>query len=223
MTSLPSSVEPMGAGSTYLRVVKSIDTQILAVVQRFHLLPLLSSLTFSCLPLSQGMTIICWREHFRKKERLTFLLVDLGLDVQIEQGDEDIAAQVYGANSHENTGVVKGNALRHLHHAQHDDEVGAKTRRSEVSFDHPDRCVWWCDALYGTHKSTMPGSQTGLLTSGCMDVGIVQIEQRAIDLWTDLKAVWPIGRLFSCLGGDSATRGASSERSGEMRGLTFGG
>lgn len=55
----------------------------------------------------------------------TLLLVDLGSNVQVQQDNEDIAAQVDGANGVEDVGVVKGNALRHLHHAQHDDEVGA--------------------------------------------------------------------------------------------------
>lgn len=58
----------------------------------------------------------------------TLLLVDLRSNVQVKEGNEDIATDVDGANGVEDVGVVKGNALRYLHHAQHDDEVGTVGR-----------------------------------------------------------------------------------------------
>lgn len=61
----------------------------------------------------------CWTCKF------TLLLVDLRSNVQVQQDNQDVATNVNGANGVEHVGIVKGNALRHLHHAQHDDEVGA--------------------------------------------------------------------------------------------------
>lgn len=111
----------------------------------------------------------------------TLLLVDLRSNVQVQQGNEDIAAQVDGANGVEDVGVVKGNALRHLHHAQHDDEVGAIEGRmlayivSRYRFDAHFPCtgaheamglVIFPDGGGVEHISTCRGNKDSLLTSG---------------------------------------------------------
>ena len=53
----------------------------------------------------------------------TLLLVDLQLDVDIEGGNDQVASDIEGTDAIENIGVVEGNALRHLHHPEDDDDV----------------------------------------------------------------------------------------------------
>lgn len=56
---------------------------------------------------------------------LTLLLVDLDLHVKVESGDEDVAANVDGANNVEHVLVFEGNLLGNLHHTKYDGKVGA--------------------------------------------------------------------------------------------------
>jgi hypothetical protein len=54
----------------------------------------------------------------------TLLLVDLGQDVGVYEGNDNIATDVDGADRVENLGIFEGDALRHLHHTEDDDQVG---------------------------------------------------------------------------------------------------
>lgn len=53
----------------------------------------------------------------------TLLLVDLGLDVQVDGQDDDVAGGIGDAHNLEGLGILKGDALRHLHHTEDDDQV----------------------------------------------------------------------------------------------------
>lgn len=58
-------------------------------------------------------------------QRRTLLLVDLELDVKIESSDDDVAANVDGADEVEHVLVFEGDLLGDLHHTKDDHEVGA--------------------------------------------------------------------------------------------------
>jgi hypothetical protein len=68
----------------------------------------------------------------------TLLLVDLQLGVEVESSNDDVAGEVDGANNVEHEGIIEGDALRHLHHAQDDDQVGAIANVSILFFAPPD-------------------------------------------------------------------------------------
>lgn len=69
----------------------------------------------------------------------TLLLVDLQLGVEVESSNDDVAGEVNGANDVEYERVVEGDTLRHLHHTQDDDQVGAIANVSVFFFAPPDR------------------------------------------------------------------------------------
>lgn len=68
----------------------------------------------------------------------TLLGVNLGLDVQVDEANDDVAGNVNGANGVEDILVVEGNLLRDLHHTKDDEEVGAAI--SMLAFFIPFRC-----------------------------------------------------------------------------------
>lgn len=69
---------------------------------------------------------LCRPNRLKIATRLrTLLLVDNALNIQVDDTNEDIATNVDGANNVEHLRVVERNALRHLHHTQDDDQVGA--------------------------------------------------------------------------------------------------
>lgn len=57
----------------------------------------------------------------------TLLLVDLQLGVEVQSSNDDVAGKVDSANNVEHKRIIERNALRHLHHTQDDDQVGAIT------------------------------------------------------------------------------------------------
>lgn len=56
---------------------------------------------------------------------LTLLLVDLELDVEVDGGDNDVAANVDGANKVEHILIFEGDPLGDLHHTKDDHQIGA--------------------------------------------------------------------------------------------------
>lgn len=56
---------------------------------------------------------------------LTLLLVDLELDVEVKTGDNEVAANVDGANNIEHVLIFERDLLGDLHHTKDDHEVGA--------------------------------------------------------------------------------------------------
>lgn len=124
---MPSSLEPTGAGSTYLRVVKS------------------NSRVSECGSLI-GLSGNCDR---------TLLLVDLHLDVEVEQGNDNVASDVGAADAVEHKRIVERDALRDLHHAEHNDKVGAvkpksvKPTNQLLARAQGSRCPWWWRPIAG--------------------------------------------------------------------------
>ena len=55
----------------------------------------------------------------------TFLLIDLHLHVEVDAENDQVGDNVEASDAEQNVGVFEGNLLRHLHHTEHDDEVGA--------------------------------------------------------------------------------------------------
>lgn len=53
----------------------------------------------------------------------TILGLDLAVDEQVDADNDDVADQVADADAVEPGRVLEWDALRHLHHAEHDDEV----------------------------------------------------------------------------------------------------
>lgn len=53
----------------------------------------------------------------------TFLLVDLGLRVEIQASNDQVADDIQDPTSIQYTRVIKGNLLGHLHHPKDDDDV----------------------------------------------------------------------------------------------------
>jgi hypothetical protein len=99
----------MGAGSTYLRVVRSV----------------------------KGLVSIALVEIISRRVRevcRTLLLVDLQLGVEVESSNDDVAGKVDGADDVEHKRIVKGNALGDLHHTQDDDQVGDLRRESHLDY-----------------------------------------------------------------------------------------
>lgn len=56
---------------------------------------------------------------------LTLLLVDLELNVEVDAGDNEVAANVDGANKVEHVLIFEGDLLGDLHHTKDDHKVGA--------------------------------------------------------------------------------------------------
>jgi len=56
---------------------------------------------------------------------LTLLLVDLGLDVEVQAQDRDVGHNVESAHELQAPVLLKGDLLRGLHHEEDDDQVGA--------------------------------------------------------------------------------------------------
>lgn len=55
----------------------------------------------------------------------TLLLVDSDLDVEVQGSNDEVAAEVDGADEVEGEGVIEGDALGDLGHAKDDGEVDA--------------------------------------------------------------------------------------------------
>lgn len=79
------------------------------------------------LSLSFSFPLICGRG------RLTLLPVDLDLDVVVDAQDDQVADHVERAHGVEDIGVVEGDLLGHLDHAQDDHNVGARARTRSAS------------------------------------------------------------------------------------------
>jgi hypothetical protein len=94
VTGRGSSPEPIWEGSTYLRVVKSVNDKSVAGFQRLRF------------------------------ERNTLLLVDLGLDIEVDAQDDHVGHDVQSPDAEEYIRVVERNPLGNLHHPEDDDEVG---------------------------------------------------------------------------------------------------
>jgi hypothetical protein len=65
----------------------------------------------------------------------TLLLVDLQLGVEVQSSNNDVAGKVNSANNVEHKRIIERNALRHLHHTQDDDQVGAIARYVSILVD----------------------------------------------------------------------------------------
>lgn len=57
-------------------------------------------------------------------ERNTLLLVDLGLDIEVDAQNDHVGHDVQSPDAEEHIRVVEGNPLGDLHHPEDDDEVG---------------------------------------------------------------------------------------------------
>ena len=64
----------------------------------------------------------------------TILLVDLGLDVEVDAGNDDVGYDVEGAHAVEHIRVIEWDLFRDLHKPQDDDQVGTIRRSSKLSF-----------------------------------------------------------------------------------------
>lgn len=72
-----------------------------------------------CLSATASITL------YNARNERTLLLVNLGLDVEVDDGDDDVAGNVAGAAHVQDVGVFEGDLAGDLHHAEHDDQVGA--------------------------------------------------------------------------------------------------
>ena len=95
VTSFGSSADPIGAGSTYLRVVRSGKT-----------------ISLRCSPL---YTIV----------ELTFPLVNLHVYQSIQSKDDQVRCDVPDTDKEKSVWVVERNSLGHLHHSENNDQVGS--------------------------------------------------------------------------------------------------
>jgi len=98
----------MGAGSTYLSVVKSRKEQLV------HVIAITSYSNF------------CFPSHIRH----TPLLVDLQQDVTVDGSNDEVAGDVEGPDAIKDGRIVEGDLLRDLHHSENDDQVGTITHRT---------------------------------------------------------------------------------------------
>ena len=89
--SFGSSAEPIGGGSTYLRVVRS-----------------------AILTVSECKSSV-------ERSTRTLLCVDLHLHVKVDAQDDEIGDHVENTDAQEYLGVVKRYFFRYLHHAENDD------------------------------------------------------------------------------------------------------
>ena len=101
VTVLGSSVEPMGAGSTYLRTVWSAG----AKVSRVLVNPLRDRSRYLLLCLSR----VTGAKH-------TLLLVHLHRAVKVHTRNDDVGEHVDGAHNIQHIGIVKRHLLASLHH-----------------------------------------------------------------------------------------------------------
>ena len=59
----------------------------------------------------------------------TFLLVDLGLRVQIEAQDSHVGHDIHPTDQSQDVGVIERDLLRQLHHHQDDTQAGSRERQ----------------------------------------------------------------------------------------------
>jgi hypothetical protein len=90
------------------------------------------------------MLALRWLKLPHERSDRTLLLVDLQLGVEVESSNDDVAGEIDGADNVEHEGIIEGNALRHLHHTQDDDQVGAIANVSILFFAPPDICATSC-------------------------------------------------------------------------------
>ena len=94
----------MGAGSTYLRVVKSIRTSVVSDIFFGHML----------------------------SRFYTLLRVDLLLKEKVNANNDQVRDDIQRADARENLRIFEWYLLRHLHHTEDDDQVGA-TLKTKIS------------------------------------------------------------------------------------------
>ncbi len=102
--SLGSSAEPIGGGSTYLRVVRSV---IVAVSE-------------------------CKKSR-AQGSKYTLLRVDLHLHVEVDPHNDEIGDHIENADAQKDLRVLKWYLLGHLHHAQDNEQIGTTGRKSQPS------------------------------------------------------------------------------------------
>ena len=102
--SLGSSAEPIGGGSTYLRVVRS-----------------------SRMVVSHGVGYRVW------VDKRTLLRVDFHLYVEVDAQDDEIRHHIENPDAQKDLRVFKRDFLRYLHHAENDDQVCAVGSESQPS------------------------------------------------------------------------------------------
>lgn len=107
VTSFGSSAEPIGAGSTYFRVVRSVKRTKLVLRK-------------------EDRTIaIAGEEH-------TLLLVDLQVDETVDGEDDHVGQEVDSSDNVQGGRVVKRDLFRDLHHPKDDNQVGSA--QSKLAF-----------------------------------------------------------------------------------------
>ncbi|KAL3702766.1 hypothetical protein TMatcc_000078 [Talaromyces marneffei ATCC 18224] len=112
VTGRGSSPEPIGAGSTYLSVVKSVIDESAADL---HI----------------------WNPS---RGRYTLLLADLGLDIEVDAQNEHVGHDVESSDAEEHIGVFERNPLGDLHHPEDDDEVGTiSPMMNEAKYPEPEK------------------------------------------------------------------------------------
>lgn len=97
VTSLGSSAEPIGAGSTYLRVVRSVEVLLISAQLR----------------------------EMGDEFRYTLFRVNLLLHVEVDGRNDQVRNNVQRADAHEDLGIVEGYLLGYLHHTEDDHQIGA--------------------------------------------------------------------------------------------------
>lgn len=116
--SLGSSAEPIGGGSTYLRVVRSCNEKISG-----H-----------------------YTTH-TKGTRPTLLRVDLHLHVKVDAQNDEIRDDIENADAQKDLRVFEGYLLGYLHHSENDEQIGAietlvsAKRRLDCSYSSCDHCA----------------------------------------------------------------------------------
>lgn len=63
----------------------------------------------------------------------TLLLVDLGLGVEVEANNDQVADDVEHTAGVQDIGVLEGDLLGHLHHPEDDDDVGTVAWKKAIS------------------------------------------------------------------------------------------
>lgn len=70
-----------------------------------------------------------WQANYRSR---TFLLIDLGLYVDVDAQDEDVGEDVEGSHAEKNLRIIERYLLRYLHHPQDDDHIRSVKIRGSV-------------------------------------------------------------------------------------------
>lgn len=108
------------------------------------------------------VSVVCGVASADGRQR-TLLLVDLGLNVEVQDGDQDVAGNVAGAAHVQDIRVIEGDLARDLDHAEHDDQVGTVALLALASRDGffclraGSACDAAREALEGTGKRTSEG------------------------------------------------------------------